>query len=203
MSTLARPSEIARAYERTAPAFAAAQRQRARWIRRLASIVAAAACGFAATVAFATIAPTLGGFQTLTVLSDSMRPTLRAGDVVVDAKIKPVEARIGDVVTFQSPDTAGKLMTHRVVAMRASGRTVYFRTRGDANTGSETWSLPADGTIGRVEYRVPKLGYVTNVAGSRVGRFAFLVVPVVLLGVIELRRIWRAPGRSGGAARRA
>ncbi len=193
MNTLVSSSEIALAYERAAATLVS--RKRPGRIRRFASVIVAAACGFAATIALATTVSPLAGFQTLTVLSDSMRPTLRAGDVVVDRKIHPLEARIGDVVTFKSPESGGRLITHRVVRMKTSGRTVEFETRGDANTGSETWSLPASGTIGRVEYRVPKLGYLTNVAGSRFGRFAFLVVPVLLLGALELKRIWRPSER--------
>ena len=201
MSAPARPSEIALAYERAAVALSSPQRPRR--ARRIVSVIATAACAFAATIALATALPSLAGFQALTVLSDSMRPTLRAGDVVVDRKIDPLEAKVGDVVTFRSPESGGKLITHRIVRMKTRGRTIEFETRGDANTGSETWSLPTSGTIGRVQYRIPKLGYLTNLAGSRFGRLAFLVLPVVLLGVLELKRIWWPSERTRPANRRS
>jgi hypothetical protein len=72
---------------------------------------------------------------------------------------------------------------------------VRFVTRGDANTGVERWAVAKNGTIGRVEYRVPKLGYVANRVGSRLGRFTFIVVPALLLALSELWRIWRPAGR--------
>ena len=150
-----------------------------------------AAVGFALTIAAAAAAPALLGMHSFTILSGSMTPTIGVGDVVVDRSIAPLEARVGDIVTFKSPGNSSRLITHRVIHMRAAGDTVSFVTRGDANTGVERWSVPVDGRIGRVLYRIPKVGYVANVAGSRLGRLLFLVLPATLLGVAELRRLLR------------
>jgi signal peptidase len=158
--------------------------------RTTARAALCAVSGFAAIVAAAVTVPGFVGFQVFTVLSGSMHPTLATGDAIVVSRIPPLDVRIGDVVTFPSPDTPGKLITHRVVDMRASKGEVFFVTKGDANTGKERWSIPADGVLGRTVYRVPKLGYVANRAGSRVGRLALLVLPAGLLGLFELQRIW-------------
>jgi signal peptidase I len=150
-----------------------------------------AALGFAVTIAAAATAPRLLGMQAFTILSGSMTPTLGVGDVVVDRSIAPLDARVGDVVTFKSPESSARLITHRVIHMRALGDSVSFVTRGDANTGVERWSVPADGRIGRVVYRIPKVGFVANFGGSRLGRLLFLVLPATLLGLAELRRFLR------------
>lgn len=133
------------------------------------------------------------GYSGFTVLSGSMTPTFRTGDVIVAEKIAPLNARIGDIVSFRSPDDPKRLITHRVIAMRAKQGEVSFVTRGDANTGVERWTIPDDGVLGHVKYKIPKIGYIANRAGSRVGRILFLVVPALLLGILELRRIWRRP----------
>ena len=44
------------------------------------------------------------GSRRFAVLSGSMEPTIATGDVVVVDKIAPLEARVGDVVTFRSPE---------------------------------------------------------------------------------------------------
>jgi signal peptidase I len=146
---------------------------------------------FAAVIALAVIAPALFKFSSLAVLSGSMTPTLRVGDVVVEQRISPLQARLGDVVTFRAPDDPAKLYTHRIVGMDASDELIHFVTQGDANSGVERWSIAATGTLGRVVYRVPLVGYVTNRAGSRDGRLLLIVVPVLLLAGFELKRIWR------------
>jgi signal peptidase I len=198
VNALPRQSPISAAY---ADAWRARTR---RWtLRRLTRIAAYALAGFALAVAAATTVPTFFGFQSFAVLSGSMEPAIGTGDVVVVRKIAPLDAKIGDVVTFRSPESPSRLVTHRATSIETTGETVTFVTKGDANTGVERWSVAASGTIGKVEYRVPKLGYITNRVGSRFGRVAFLVLPALVLAVSELRRIWSpAPKgpRDAGAA---
>lgn len=167
-----------------------------RALRRLLRLCSYGAFGFAAAITASVTVPVLAGYQPFTVLSGSMAPTIGVGDVVVVKRIAPLDARVADVVTFPSPDHPSRLVTHRVVRMRASHGRVSFETRGDANTGLERWSVAQSGRIGRAVYRIPKLGYAANYLGSRLGRLGFLVVPAILLGVLELKRIWRpARGR--------
>jgi signal peptidase len=190
MSSMASTSRIAAAYDGS-PALGARSQRAQRASRRIAHLLLYGAFGFAAAIAMSVTVPTLFGYKSLTVLSGSMAPTLRPGDIVVDSKIAPLDARVGDVVTFRDPERGSIVVTHRVVSMRASGDDVYFETKGDTNTGKEKWSMRTDGTLGRVEYRLPKIGYVMNMLGGRFGRLAFIVVPALLLVLSELRRIWR------------
>jgi len=137
------------------------------------------------------IVPSFVGYGSLTVLSGSMEPTLHVGDVVIEDRVSPLDARIGDVVTFRDPEAPGRLYTHRIVSMTVSNDEVSFVTKGDANTGVERWRLPAGGKLGRVEYRIPLVGYLTNRAGSRLGRLGLIVLPAILFAIVEVRRIWR------------
>jgi signal peptidase I len=158
--------------------------------RRLVRALGIGSFAFGVLVAAAVTVPVLFGYQAFTILSGSMEPAIGTGDVVVVDEIAPLDARVGDVVSFRSPDNPTKILTHRVVEVRAAGNEVRFATKGDANDAAERWSIAEGGTIGRVEYRVPKLGYVTSKIGSTFGRFAFIVIPAVLLALLELKRIW-------------
>ncbi len=135
--------------------------------------------------------PYLFGFRSLTVMSGSMVPTLRVGDVVVVRQISPTSARIGDVVTFRDPTDPTRLLTHRVRKIEISDGVVRFVTKGDANTSVESWKVPASGTIGRVAYHVPMIGYALFWIRGRLGRLLLLVIPALVLGAYELWRIWR------------
>jgi signal peptidase len=64
-------------------------------------------------------------------------------------------------------------------------------TKGDANNSVERWSLPLSGTIGRVAYRLPRLGYALAFTRGPISHVVLIVIPVVILGVAELYRIWR------------
>jgi signal peptidase len=149
-----------------------------------------AALGFAAGLAAAFTVPSLFGFKPLTVLSGSMEPTLSTGGMVVDEVITPLEARPGDVVTFNDPEDHGRLITHRLRSIRVEGAKAYVVTRGDANDSSERWNVALDAEIGRVVYHVPILGYVRSwISGSSI-RLGLLAL-VGCLGVWMLVDIWR------------
>jgi hypothetical protein len=64
-------------------------------------------------------------------------------------------------------------------------------TKGDANNTVEKWTIPVSGHLGLVVVHVPKLGYALVWASGRTGRIALIAIPGILLGAIELRRIWR------------
>jgi signal peptidase len=145
-------------------------------------------------ICMAVTVPFFLGMKSLTVLSGSMEPTIHVGDVVVVRQIPPTDARVGDVVTFRDPSDPGKLVTHRVRKISVSDDGVAFETKGDANTGTERWRVATYGTIGLVMYRVPRLGYVLFYVHGTLGRLLLVVVPALLLGGYEIRRIW-APAR--------
>ncbi len=150
--------------------------------------------GLAAGLVLAMLGPLVAGGRTLSVLTGSMEPTLHVGDLVVDRTIPATRIQVGDVVTFRSPDDAGKLITHRVRRVSLAPGTVRVTTKGDANLTVERWSIPADGTVGRVVTRVPKLGYLLVWTRTPVGRMLLIVLPACLLGITQLWRIWTKPG---------
>jgi signal peptidase len=139
----------------------------------------------------AAVAPQIGGYRSFTVRSGSMTPAIETGDVVVTKSISPLAARVGDVVTFVDPEGTGKLFSHRVQSVRAVGGEVAFVTRGDANTSTEHWRVPASGSIGRVAYRIPKIGYALSWVDSGPARLALIAIPALLLLWAALVRIWR------------
>jgi signal peptidase len=139
----------------------------------------------------AAVAPQLAGYRSFTVRSGSMTPAIETGDVVVTATISPLRARVGDVVTFVDPEGTGRLFSHRVRSVRAVGDEVAFVTRGDANTSTEHWRVAAAGRIGRVAYRIPKVGYALSWIDSGPARLALIAIPALLLLWAALMRIWR------------
>lgn len=141
---------------------------------------------------FAATAPLVLGDRSFTMRSGSMTPALETGDVVVTEPIAPEAARVGDVVTFRDPEGSGKLFSHRVQSIREVGGDVRFITRGDANTSTERWTVPADGSVGKVLYRVPKIGWALMWSGTVPARIALIVIPALLLCWTGLNRIWRS-----------
>jgi signal peptidase len=170
-----------------------------RVLRKLVALVVWFAFGFAVVFGMVMVAPSFLGVNSFAVLSGSMEPTLMVGDMHIDHRISARDARPGDIVTFRDPEEPARLLTHRIVRYHVQGDRAYIVTKGDANTGVEKWSIPLDGTVGRVELAIPKLGYATMHVGGSFGRLALIVVPAFLLGLYELKRLWFPKEQPGEA----
>jgi signal peptidase len=161
---------------------------------KLLALVIWFACGFGVVFGVLVAASGFFGLNSFAVLSGSMEPTLMVGDLHVDRRIEARDARPGDIVTFRDPETPSRLLTHRIVKYHVLGRRVSIVTKGDANTGVERWTIPLDGTVGRVELDIPKLGYATMRLSGGLARLGLIAVPAFLLGLYELKRLWFPTG---------
>lgn len=79
------------------------------------------------------------------VVSGSMRPTIKVGDVVKVTRAQPAEVRIGDVVAFND---GPHVIVHRIIGKRLSNHQIIFRHIGDA--GLSSGYVDGQNLIGRV-----------------------------------------------------
>jgi signal peptidase I len=149
--------------------------------------------GLVAGLVAALVVPLAFGARPYTVLSGSMQPVIAAGDLVVAQRVSPSDVRLGDVVTFEDPARGNRLTTHRVGGIRREGAKFEFVTKGDANNATERWRVASGGDLGRVSYRIPWIGNVTVLARRPLGFALMVALPLLLLAINELARIWRSP----------
>jgi signal peptidase len=159
---------------------------------RIADRIATVACGVAIALLAMLLLATIAGYQPLIDHSDSMRPAIRAGDLVITSAVAAAGIHRGAIVTFSDPGLQGKLVTHRVVGIQRTAQRIAFLTRGDANSAPESWSVMRDASIGKVVARVPAIGRAIAWMSDRWVRTALLSSVALLLSTALLRRIWRA-----------
>ncbi len=172
---------------------AAPRRERLLAVRRLGDGLL---LGLVLGLALAAVGPLAFHGRSFAVLSGSMQPTLRVGDLVLEKRTAGTDIHVGDIVTFRSPEDADKLITHRVRRVVIGDGIVRVTTKGDANLSVERWTIPVDGTVGRAIGRVPKVGYLLVWARTTPGRLLLIALPACLLGASQLRRIWSTPGKA-------
>ena len=62
--------------------------------------------------------PSIGGNAPLIVLTGSMDPTIKAGDLIVTKKVDAKDVKVDDVISFFDPDGNGSvIVTHRVIGI--------------------------------------------------------------------------------------
>lgn len=163
-------------------------------LRVLAAGAGGVCKGVALGAALAVCLPYALHGRAFVVMSGSMEPAVHTGDVVIVQRIAAATARVGDVITFRDPDGTGRLITHRVRSVQRRGGSVDVVTKGDAANGVQRWSAPADGSLGRVRFRLWKLGYALGLVRGRAFHLLLVIAPAVALAALALGRIWR--GRS-------
>lgn len=135
--------------------------------------------------------PAIFGFYPLVVVSGSMEPTIHVGDIAVVRKMNPYKLQIGDVATYS---TAGGNITHRIVGLDVTPQGPFFLMRGDANLTTDPRAIPAQAIVGKVVYRVPRLGFLVSFVNSTAGRILFIAAPLLLMALLWVRRTIRRRG---------
>jgi signal peptidase I len=133
------------------------------------------------------LAPAAIGMQPVTVVSGSMSPAVRTGDVV---HVGPPSGELspGNVVVFRDHDD--QLVTHRITEVLDDGT---YRTKGDANRSVDSSPLRSEQVVGVGRVLVPYAGLPRfwlneGQLGLVVGWFA------TTLAALAATRFLRAPG---------
>lgn len=168
------------------------------WAKRLVSAVGIL---LIVTLLLVAVGPKVLPYQTFFVRSGSMEPTIEVGELIFLTKVDAADLDEGDIITFERPDRAGVMITHRIVAIEQTESGKVFQTKGDANGSPDTWRVPAQGEGWRYAVGIPKLGFVFGYLNTPLARVAMLVVPAVILGLLSLIDIWK-PSTPEHAARR-
>ena len=136
--------------------------------------------------------PSIGKYVPLIVLTDSMYPNIKSGDLIICEKTVTEDIKIGDVISFFDPESSsGSVVTHRVNRIDTDEKTgkKSFRTQGDNNDLEDRISVPAEKVIGVWnDVRVAGLGRVVLFMQSTPGLIVCIFVPIAVLVGFELIR---------------
>jgi len=142
------------------------------------------------------IGPRTGGYRTLTMLSGSMRPAYPPGAVLIDRPLAASELRVGQVLTYQIPVEDHRVVSHRVISVRASGDGVDIQTKGDANNGPDPWVAHLRASrLWVVRAALPRLGWpLLWLRSPRLHRVLLYWIPASALVWLLVGLWW--PGRT-------
>lgn len=133
--------------------------------------------------------PIASNWRLMTVLSGSMEPTISTGSIVIVKNTE--EYRPGDIISFNTDKFSDVSTTHRIEDMRVESGVPIYITKGDANDAQDTEEVLGRDIIGRVVFRVPILGYVTNFVKKPFGFLLVILIPAVYIVFEELRKVYR------------
>ncbi|MCW2926529.1 MAG: sipW 2 [Thermoleophilia bacterium] len=160
---------------------------------RFAGHVALLACWvLVAVMAVLTWGPHATRYKTDIIVGQSMEPTIPLYSVIVVEPTDPARIAVGDVITFQQPDSPERKVTHRVVRIGHRGDgALAFSTKGDNNDVRDPWRVTYADTGYVVRAHAPHVGWLMIQAQTRWARILLIALPVLLLLVSFLRWVWR------------
>ena len=122
------------------------------------------------------------------VASGSMIPVLEVYDVLIVEGHTPFEdIEIGEIIVFNRPSDHDRVIVHRVVSI-INDDPISLRTQGDANPKSipgTDFPITQEEYIGKVEYTIPQIGYVTQLLKPPVN----YIIIIVVIGIMVVKQI--------------
>ena len=158
------------------------------------SVVLWAVILLAALFAFTTLATrdtnqvaSLAGYTPLTVASDSMSPTFRAGDLIIIRKCDPETLKEGDIVTFHTIiNNEFALNTHRITEIQDLGGARSYVTKGDNNELADIHMIADGDIVGRYVCHLAGFGKVMSFLSSSLGFLLVIVLPLLIFFIYQV-----------------
>ncbi len=134
--------------------------------------------------------PNAGGFLPLIVLTDSMYPNIKSGDLIICHTADPESIEPGDVISFFDPEGNGtSIVTHRVVEITSDNGELAYKTKGDANNTGDASPVPASKLVGVYKTRLAGAGNIAMFMQTTPGLLICVLLPLLLLvGYDTIRR---------------
>jgi signal peptidase len=120
------------------------------------------------------------GFSSAVIISGSMSGAIEVDDVVI-ARERPGYA-VGDVILFL--DSEGTIVCHRIVGQTGGG----FITKGDANNVEDEQGVAPGCVLGKVIWKLPRLGVIQRYVRSELGLMAVTLAAAALVLAPYLKR---------------
>lgn len=119
--------------------------------------------------------PRILGYQGLSVISGSMEPNIPIGSLVYAKSATYEEIKVDDVISYK---LGTSIVTHRVYSKDDANQTIT--TKGDANEVVDGNELTISEVIGKVDFSIPYIGYLTIYVKTPLG-IAFICGVLAIL----------------------
>lgn len=116
--------------------------------------------------------PTFFGLGIYQIVSGSMEPEIKVGDVIIGKKADPKAVKVGDNLIFNY----GKIIiTHKVIAINPDGT---FTTHGSANPEGSNETVTPSQVIATQIFQLKGFGVVLNFLRSPFGFLLVIALPI-------------------------
>ncbi len=140
--------------------------------------------------------PSFFGYRMYVIVSPSMEPQIKVGDVIISKEYTGGELAVGDVVTYEGKtgEVAGKTITHEIISI--DGDRVI--TKGTANLSADP-AIRREDILSVMKYQPAVLGAIYGVLTSAAGFVCLVLLPLAAVIVSEIVGLVWEIKKEGGA----
>lgn len=134
--------------------------------------------------------PSVFGFRTFSIITSSMEPKLKIGDVILVKEVKSSSLKVGDVITFKgmSGDLAGKIVTHEIVGItKESGRKIFY-TKGIKNISNDP-AVYEEQILGKYIYKFKIFSLIEKIMSTKIGFILIIIIPLGYIYFYEIKDV--------------
>lgn len=134
--------------------------------------------------------PSVFGFRTFSIITSSMEPKLKIGDVILVKEQKVSSYKVGDVITFKgmSGDLSGKIVTHEIVGItKESGRRIFY-TKGIKNISNDP-AVYEEQILGKYIYKFKVFSLIEKIMSTKIGFILIIIIPLGYIYFYEIKDV--------------
>ncbi len=134
--------------------------------------------------------PDFAGVVPLIVLTDSMYPDIKSGDLIFVSSVDAGELRVGDVISFYAEEgDYEEIWTHKIIGIYEKDGKLEFETQGVNNPTPDSSRRSEDHLVGKYTgVRLAGIGNVAMFMQTVPGLIVCVAVPIVLFVGYDLIR---------------
>ncbi|MDD4608298.1 MAG: signal peptidase I [Bacilli bacterium] len=106
------------------------------------------------------------GIKPSVILTGSMKPSIKPGDLVIIKPIDINDIQAGDIIQYQ---TNNYNVVHRVVSVLKDADGILLITKGDNNLNIDRLPVKEDQLVGKMKYHIPIVGYPSYLLHQIIG----------------------------------
>lgn len=128
--------------------------------------------------------PDIMGIKPFIVLTGSMEPIIKAGDLVLVKEVNENELKINDIIAFRYTKEDEALI-HRIVGIEEYEGKTFFTTKGDNNQTEDKLNIEYKNIEGIYSFRIGKIGEIAMFIRTKQG------IAISLLAITTIFFLWQ------------
>lgn len=135
----------------------------------------------------------VGGRVLLNIQTDSMKPVINPGDLIITKQYDNEDIKVNDIISFFAFEQDTTIIkTHRVIKVNNVDGTITYTTKGDNSPAQDDLELTKNDIVAVYEsadydgIRIKFVGKIFSFLQSQVGFFFCIILPLLVFFIYQL-----------------